>query len=107
MGRSIKRLAKTFNDLSEKKNELLMKYGQKNDKGQIQTGPRGVIVDPGKLEDFNRDYRALAMVEKEVEVFLIPFEALTDCKLNAVELANLVSLLCAEPDEPEPEGGTA
>ena len=83
MSKLAKCITKEMNDIEESRNDLIKKFGDKNDKGQIE------IIDNDKKEEFNKEFADLLKEEVEITFVPIDLENIGEAKLTPFDIVAL------------------
>ena len=78
----------------DKRNELLKKYSQKDDNGNIKqidegNGKVGIQLEIDKIEEFNNKLKDLVDIEISIDFEKVKIEELGDIKITIKDLYNL------------------
>lgn len=94
----MKVLKETKNDVDfyqEKGAEIIKKFAEKDDKGEIKLSPDGrdIVLQKDKIDDFNKEYTELNDTEVKIPEIKFEIEELEEVKLSALDLMSIEEFL--------------
>ena len=100
VGRLLKAADKEIQDFNETRMNLIRKYGEKDESGELVTDDKGncKIVEPG-IEDFQNELNELINSEIEINANRLKIESLEDIDFTPSEMANLEMFIDFGEDE--------
>lgn len=94
----MKVLKETKNDVDfyqEKGAEIIKKFAEKDDNGEIKLSPDGrdIVLQKDKIDDFNKEYTELNDTEVTIPEIKFEIEELEEVKLSALDLMSIEEFL--------------
>lgn len=80
--------------IEEKRNQLVMKYGEKNEQGNT-------MVKQSEMGNFMKEFNDMLELSIEINIEPIDLSLFEDIKLSPLEIANLDKLIIVEKDDKE------